>query len=301
MKKGRYILLALCGLMLSSAVAASQQDYCAEGDGAAVLFLVDRTSSFDDQDKQTFAEGVDTIFNHLETGDRLVIHTLTEDFSESKKIFDGCRPGCREQGLMSGLFSQCRSSVARVDERRYLREMLTSVKPMIDNEENYPRSEIIETIAFIVQEYELLKPTRLVIFSDMIEHSRLASFSYLKKDKIPGLLDKLDSLDLIKPMPGVEVDIYGFGRNHTTGRKGLSAQQKRNIEEFWRAYFERARVVNLHIGRTSFELTDPRQRIVFQFFEDTLATQLGPEDHMAVAGGDFTDDRRHLPTGNGLP
>lgn len=246
----RYVMLTLAGLMLPVAAMASQQDYCAEGDGKAIIFLVDRTSSFDEQDKLTFAEGVDALFNHLVTGDRLVIHTLTEDFSASKKIFDACRPGCREQGLVSGLFSQCRSSVARVDERKYLREMLTSVKPMISTEENYPNSEIIETIAFIVQEYELLKPTRLIIFSDMIEHSRLASFAYLKKEKIPALLDKLDKLGLIRPMPGVEVDVFGYGRNHTSGRKGLSATQKRNIEEFWQAYFERARVVHLHLGRS---------------------------------------------------
>jgi hypothetical protein len=244
------LLLPLACLLISANVMASQQDYCAEGDGTAILFLIDRTSSFDEQDKQTFAEGIDALFRQLVTGDRLVIHTLTSDFADSKKIFDGCRPGCREQGLMSGLFSQCRSSVAKIDERRYLREMLTSVKPMIADEENYPRSEIIETIAFIIQEYELLKPGRLVIFSDMIEHSRLASFAYLEKEKIPTLLDKLDRLGLIKPMDGMEVDIFGFGRNHTSARKGLNARQKRNIEDFWRAYFERARAANVHLGRS---------------------------------------------------
>jgi hypothetical protein len=245
----RYLPVLLALLLPVQPSQASQQDYCAEGDATTVLLLIDRTSSFDEQDKNTFAHGIDTIFRLLDTGDRLVIHTLTEDFSESKKIFDACRPGCREQGMMSGLFSQCRSSVAKVDERRYLREMLTSVKPMISNDENYPNSEIIETIAFVIQEYERLKPTRLIIFSDMIEHSRLARFGYLEEEKIPVLLDKLDDLGLIKSMAGMEVDVFGFGRDHTAKRQGLGAKEKRTIEQFWQSYFKRARATQFHLGR----------------------------------------------------
>ena len=230
-------------------IFAAQQDYCSQGDGTAVLFLIDRTSAFDDQDKTSFANGVESLFNQLKTGDRLVIHTLTEDFSGSKKIFDACRPGCRDQGLMSGLLSQCRASVAKVDERRYVREVLTSVKPMIANQEEHPNSEIIETIAFMVQEYEQYKPARLVIFSDMIEHSRLAKFGHLKEKNIPALLDKLEQLGLIRPMPGVAVDVFGFGRDHSAQRQGLNALQKRNIEDFWQQYFDRARAGGLHLGR----------------------------------------------------
>ncbi|GBE45661.1 hypothetical protein BMS3Bbin11_00752 [bacterium BMS3Bbin11] len=54
---------------------------------------------------------------------------------------------------------------------------------MILTQEKYPNSEIIETIAFMMQDYEQHKPARLIIFSDMIEHSRLAKFDHLKEKK----------------------------------------------------------------------------------------------------------------------
>jgi len=244
----RLLLIFLLLLPFSEAIAATQ-DYCSQGEGRAVLFLIDRTSVFDQQDKKSFADGVDVLFNHLQTGERLVIHTLTEDFSSSKKIFDACRPGCLEQGLTAGLFSQCRASRAKMDERKYLRDVLTSIKPLILNQEKYPNSEIIETIAFMMQEYEQQKPTRLFIFSDMIEHSRLAKFGYLKEKDIEPLLDRLDRLGLIRPMQGVDVEVFGFGRDHSVQRKGLRAELKRNIEQFWQAYFKRAKAGKFHLGR----------------------------------------------------
>lgn len=242
------LLLFLLLLPVKEAMSA-KQDYCSQGEGRTVLFLIDRTSAFDEQDKNSFANGIDVLFKQLQTGDRLIIHTLTEDFSGSKKIFDACRPGCQEQGMMSGLFSQCRASVAKVDERKYMRDMLTSVKPMISMEEKYPNSEIIETIAFMMQEYEHHRPARLIIFSDMIEYSRLAKFGHLKENNIPSLLGKLDRLGLIKPMQGVNVEVFGFGRDHSAQRHGLNAEQKRNIERFWQAYFMRAQVAKFHLGR----------------------------------------------------
>lgn len=249
MRFNLHSLMLLLLLMPVKDVLANKQDYCSQGNGRTLLFLIDRTSTFDEQDKVSFANGVDALFNQLQTGDRLIIHTLTEDFAGSKKIFDACRPGCTEQGLVSGLFSQCRSSVARIDERKYMSDMLTSVKPMIANSEKYDNSEIIETIAFMMQEYEDHRPSQLIIFSDMIEHSRLAKFGRLKEKNIPLLLDKLDGLRLIKPMQGVEVEVFGYGRDHSPQRQGLRPEQKRNIELFWQEYFKRARAADLHLGR----------------------------------------------------
>ena len=249
MRFNLHSLLLLLLLMPVKDVLANKQDYCTQGYGRTMLFLIDRSSAFDYQDNVSFANGVDALFNQLQTGDRLIIHTLTEDFAGSKKIFDACRPGCTEQGLVSGLFSQCRSSVARIDERKYMSDMLTSVKPMIANSEKYDNSEIIETIAFMMQEYEDHRPSQLIIFSDMIEHSRLAKFGRLKEKNIPLLLDKLDGLRLIKPMQGVEVEVFGYGRDHSAQRQGLRPEQKRNIELFWQEYFKRARAADLHLGR----------------------------------------------------
>ena len=243
------LLLLLLLLMPAKEVLADKQDYCSQGNGRTVLFLIDRTSAFDEQDKISFANGIDVLFKQLQAGERLIIHTLTEDFAASKKIFDACRPGCVEQGVVSGLFSQCRASRAKLDERKYMHDMLTSVKPMIATSEKYDNSEIIETIAFMMQEYEDHKPAQLIIFSDMIEHSRLAKFGHLREKNIATLVEKLYRLGLIKSMRGVEVEGFGYGRDLSAQREGLWPEQKRNIELFWQDYFNRAGAADLHLGR----------------------------------------------------
>ncbi|GBE07270.1 hypothetical protein BMS3Bbin11_00751 [bacterium BMS3Bbin11] len=50
-------------------------------------------------------------------------------------------------------------------------------------------------------------------------------------------------------MQGIEVEVLGFGRNHSAQRHGLKAKLKRNIEKFWQAYFKRAKAERFHLGR----------------------------------------------------
>lgn len=243
------IRFTLAVIVTLAAPTALAQDYCDEGEGATTILLVDRTSTFDEQDKSLFAEGVGRLYQQIATGERLAVYTITEDYAGSRKIFDACRPGCREQGLIDGLFSQCRESVARVDDRRFQADFLASLKPLIDSDEQHPHSEIIETVAFVANEHARSTPRRLVIFSDLIEYSGLARFNRLDETEIEPLLARLTDLDLIKPLPGTAVDVYGFGRDHAGVRSGMKPAARRNIEVFWRDYFTRAGVVRVRIGR----------------------------------------------------
>lgn len=246
-RPGLQSLLLVLGVWISGASVASQ-DYCAQGTGSSTVLLVDRTNSYDQRDKQVFANGVAGIYDRLETGDRLIVHTLTDDFATSEKVFDACRPGCRDQGLVSGLFSQCRESVARVADRQFLQDYLNSVKPLIDQQEEYPASRVIETVAYVVQEYDRDNLESLVIFSDMIEHSSMARFIYLDEANVESLLKKVDRLGLVRPMDNVDVEIFGFGRSHGDSRNGLRPAIKQNIEGFWREYFRMAGAKTVRIG-----------------------------------------------------
>jgi hypothetical protein len=243
--------LAVAAVLLggwSSHLWAVMQNYCEQGAGSTTVLLVDRTNPYDDRDKEVFANGVAGIYDRLQTGDRIIVHTLTDDFAKSEKVFDACRPGCREQGLVSGLFSQCRESVARIDGQSFMREYLTSVKQLIDEQEEYPASVIIETVAYIVQEYERNHLVSLVIFSDMIEHSSMSRFAYLSEKDVEKMLKKVEQLGLVKPMPEISVEIFGYGRSHSDGRDGLRPAVKQNIEHFWREYFRMAGVKSVRLG-----------------------------------------------------
>jgi len=60
MRLANLIIPGLLLLMSGYSAVAAQQDYCAQGDETSVLFLIDRTSAFDEQDKKIFANGVNS-------------------------------------------------------------------------------------------------------------------------------------------------------------------------------------------------------------------------------------------------
>ncbi|MEA3412226.1 MAG: hypothetical protein U9R74_11905 [Pseudomonadota bacterium] len=233
----------------SPPAVAAKQDYCETMKGDTVVFVVDRTEVFDEQDQETFADGIGKLYDSLENGDHLVVHTIAEDHSASRRVFNQCKPGCPDLSLLDSLIGTCRESRARRDAITFQTDFLESVQPLIRNSEEHPGSAIIETIHTVSAEYGDAGVARMVIYSDLIENSRFGSFHSLSANRGKTTLERVKSSGQVPELKGTEVEVFGFGRNHGRNRKGLSPATMDAVRSFWEELFRTAGANSIDIHR----------------------------------------------------
>ncbi len=102
-----------------------------------------------------------------------------------------------------------------------------------------PYSDIIHTIANLSREE--ISPGRqsvLYVFSDLLENSDHASPNKLNTLSVKALIDVVKRKALIASLVGVEVHVFGVGRDDSPKRAPLTTDRYRKLLEFWNAYFK---------------------------------------------------------------
>jgi hypothetical protein len=241
---------ALLGvLLLAGRTARAAEDYCAYGHGTAVL-LVDRTTAFDQTDKTLFLQELDGVLAQLGAGDRLALFTMTGAYTDSRKLFDRCKPGCPEEGFLTGLLSSCRAVVARSENVAFTRELAQTLAGLLTAPEETRFSDLFRTVAEAVRPYATgtQKLQTLILFSDLIENSALLPERELKRLPPGEILQHLRSAGVTADFAGASVRVFGFGRDDVPGRPPLPQSQRQRIAAAWRAWFASGGAGQVDIG-----------------------------------------------------
>ena len=153
-------------LLAVSLPAHAAEDYCAYGHATAIL-LVDRTTQFDATDRSVFLDATAGLITQLGPGDRLVAYTMTGAYTESRKLFEQCKPGCPDQGFFAGLMSACSPTVARARLRDFTGALAADLGAMLRDPEQTPQSDLFRTVAEVTRAYsteaDSVRPIRTVI------------------------------------------------------------------------------------------------------------------------------------------
>lgn len=242
------LLLLMAGFALPGPVLAARQDYCRAGTGTTAL-LVDRTTQYDQQDVDILVAGLDRFVGELKAGDRLIVHTITDNPAASARMFSDCVPGCPETGgLTAWIMSSCKPTVAKADNREFRKRLAQVLVGMLREKQAYAHSEILRTIDNVTRTYRPQGLSRLIVFSDLLEHSEVLSFAALSEQPPARNLRSVAGQQLLPPLAGVEVEMFGFGRNHTPDRKALPRPMENRIREFWTLYLRDSGAGPSHIG-----------------------------------------------------
>jgi len=217
--------------------AAQRYDYCKMLNAKVVLFLVDRTDPYDDIDREIISSAADKILRQIEPGDRLVIHTITDDFATSQKLFDECDPGCPEAGFLDELMGTCKEAIVRRDAVSFREEYARAFLPIVRDPEDHKGSAIIATLSTLSRQYSDVGISRVIVFSDLVENSNLGNFLKMSKAQFEQLRATIKKLGMIARLDGAAVKVFGFGRTQGANRKGLTPEINSRMEAFWRAYF----------------------------------------------------------------
>jgi hypothetical protein len=242
----------LAGL-LSSAIATdahAAQDYCKYGD-ELTLVLVDRTTQYDNLDRDIFIEGIDVLFASLKTGERVILQTIQEGYASSEKLFDSCLPGCPDVGMLQSLFSDCSGARAKGDELRFKAELAKEIKDIVDTPESFARSDILLTLSALSDQYATRnaseKLSKLFVFSDLLENSELLPWPQVASPSTDHTLQRVKHAGALAKLNRAKVYVYGFGRLHDAARSSLTPQVRQALLKFWRAYFSESGGTDIHI------------------------------------------------------
>jgi hypothetical protein len=239
------IMLSICALPADSHAAAA--DYCADSK-RSILFLIDRTTAYDERDQQVLVDGLDRFFKELGTGDRLLLYTIGGSAADSRRLFDACVPGCPEGGLLDSLFGACKPVVARADRQEFTRKLLGTLLDLLKKNVHYDASAILETVRTVVETNRDAHVERLVMFSDMLENSDVLTVSALVKDGPKEAIARVEAAGALPRVAGIDVDAFGTGRSHAPGRPALSTSMAHKLETFWTGVFERGGASRVAVG-----------------------------------------------------
>jgi hypothetical protein len=236
-------------LLMGAPAAQAADDYCSYGHGTAVL-LVDRTTAFDGTDKTLFLQALDGLIAGLGPGDRLVLFTMTGAYTESRKLFDRCKPACPEQGFFTGLMSSCRPVLARSENVAFTRELAQTLAGLLQKPEETRFSDLFRTVAEAVRAYGSgpQKLRAVIMFSDLIENSPLLPERELKRLPPAEVLERLRANGVQARLDGASVRVFGFGRDDSPGRPPLPQAVRQRIAEAWRAWFTAGGAGAIEIG-----------------------------------------------------
>lgn len=214
------IVIGLVSLLSIASPRAQDGDRqsCNPGSGTTYL-IVDTTTKFTDDDRLVLKEGVERLVERLAIGQRLRVVRLADSMATMRLVFDECRPGC------DGSMVTCAQLREKIRTRSFftrLDDAITGIAP----KEDLHRSDVAVTLTYAVrwQSEERAGPRSLIVFSDMLEHSSLLDLRDVAETVGSGRekaetaiargIRRLESGGFHPDLQGVDVQIFGFGREH---------------------------------------------------------------------------------------
>ena len=229
-------------------------DYCEFGE-KTVVFLIDRTTAYDQIDREQLLGGIDPMFKQLGAGERLVVQTVAGDHTRSDRLFDACVAGCPETNVADWFLSSCSSVVAKQEQITQKRQLAQVFKSVLDHPESHKHSDIAATISSVVNSYQAAadrgasKPVRLVVlFSYLLENSEIMSWRRLQSTSAEAFVGSMKAADAMPRLADARVVAFGFGRSHDPGRPALQPILAERIKDAWRLYFSQAGAEVVSIG-----------------------------------------------------
>lgn len=219
----------LCLLILWSFSGwALAEDKCSQqaAHTAMTYVLIDRSDKIADLDG--FNKSFTALSSGFQAGERVVVGLSTDKVADTKVLIDFVKP---EESVWTSTLK------IRALQRQFAACLDQSAKDAVSEQPKFEKSALAETLSFVsrILQQDSSASKRLMVYSDMIQNSSaLSLYSLHDKDfNTPALLKRLEQEKLVPSLPNVAVYVAGAGARSTEKRGRL-------LEEFWRAYFEKA-------------------------------------------------------------
>jgi hypothetical protein len=235
---GALVMTGCSGSSGEAPSSAQASGYCAFSRSSS-LFLIDQTTPYDDTDRAVITESIGTVVDQLGPGDRIVLATIGEHYTQSTRLINACKPGCPEgQGALDSMMGGCSSMKALADERQFIGQLAQTLAPAVQGSASADHSAIMSTITQWTQAPPGGQPfSRIYIFSDMLENSQAVPWTEFRSMEPDVAMAQVEKYHLLPAVRGAEVRVVGFGRSHNPGRPPLDPELDARLRAFWGDYF----------------------------------------------------------------
>ena len=248
-------LLAVAAIALLASLAprpahAADFDYCGIGHHTSLL-VVDRTTRFDEIDRDILIRTVESFLRRQEAGERVVIAAMGGAYTELKLALNECRPGCPDEGFVARLLSTCRAVVARSDDLGFQARVIAVLRELLLQPEEAPASDLFRSIAEatrLVRANGYAPLRQLLVYSDLLEASSLFPGQTIRRASAAEVEKRLKEADVRPTIQGADIRVIGFGRNDSPKREPLPQDVRRRVEESWQRWFQGAGAATVQIG-----------------------------------------------------
>jgi hypothetical protein len=204
----------------------------------ATVVLFDKTGGFSPNQKRTLTKAVEAEVGELKMGERLTVFEVddTEYKGLSKPIFDSCRPKSKAE---ANEFTENPEMIAKQFNNDFMGK-LRLILNELEGKGDATNSPLIESLSDIAILYNIdkgLKIKKLLIVSDLLQHSPdFSAYNNTLKTVAP------EKLSLLPDLFGVDVQVYWLLRD-----KKEQQIQNKGLLPWWERVFEATTVKNLSV------------------------------------------------------
>ncbi|CUW38465.1 exported protein of unknown function [Magnetospirillum sp. XM-1] len=229
-----------------------------------VVFLVDRTATYEDEDIARLVRGWEVFATELNReGDHLVIRTVGDYARTSDILFDDCVPSCPPKGFLPW-YDACNQNLIAADLQDFVTRIGQALNPVMLKQAQARKNEtaLAETISLVVSEH---RPSLLVIFSDFLEYHLdkvgEADFYRANTTEMNSFYTDLRRRRLLPDLRNISVIGYGLGKElGPPSKPGIQQGMKLNwnqIYRWWVRYFSDAGARSISIETEYRGMTAP--------------------------------------------
>jgi hypothetical protein len=172
----------------------------------------------------------------LAPGGRLIIRTVRDAPSSSRRLLDRCAPPASDfEWTMAGVWRWLTSNpaAARTDRMTFHADIRDALLPELRREGDAAGTALIDTLDHFAGENERLNA--IWLFTDLLESVALSTTTLLSiSDSLTGAVRTESALE------GIGVHVAGVGRFHDKTRRPLTSREQGILIDSWAGFVRRS-------------------------------------------------------------
>ncbi len=232
-RRNRKTIAGAIALPFLILISSPEEGHASSCSGNTIAVLFDATTAYDETDRGAIVPALEKMAAQLQAGQRLIVHTVSDNPQSSYVLFDDCLPG--DQGFSwsaTGIWSWLTSSPSQASREKevFYEDLRASVLPRLYGDLPSKKTALVETLVQVITATSDLGAIWLL--TDLLETSVVDA-----ETLISGPDDVLLRASPYQPqLDGVEVHVAGVGRFHDRNRRHLTSSERHSLIGTWRHF-----------------------------------------------------------------